>query len=422
MTDTLEATEMSHTSRTWGRKSSFWVAAAVVVHTLWTSAAPAMMYPLYAHQWQLTPTVTTLIFAVFPVFVVATLIALGDLSDYIGRRAAMLWGLTASLIGVLLFAIAPDVTWLLVGRAFMGIGVGLSAGPSAAAVVEFSAPGKARLAGAITTAAQAFGLAAALIMGGGLIQYAPFPTRFSFWVLVVVLVATLVGVWHLPRHTKAESSKRWSLKLPQIHKPLRRVFLVSVSAVLSAYSVGATMLSLGSQIAHDLIGSSNALVNGGAISLFAILVGFTGIVAKRFSSKLSIIAGASFSIASLLLLMLATATHALPVFLLSSAASGIGYSLLFMGGLNLINAHAPMHHRAGTLSALFLVAYLMQGVVAMLLGRAATAWGLDLAIDVGSLALAGLSLGAMLLAIYVREPQKQAANPPVSSVKPEAER
>jgi MFS family permease len=410
---------MSNSPRTWGRASSFWVAAAVVVHTLWTSAAPAMMYPLYAHQWQLTPTVTTLIFAVFPVFVVATLIALGDLSDYIGRRSAMLLGLTASLIGVLLFAVAPNVTWLLVGRAFMGIGVGLSAGPSAAAVVEFSAPGKAKLAGAITTAAQAFGLAAALILGGGLIQYAPFPTRLSFWILLGVLAATLFGVWHLPRHTAAESKKRWTLKMPQIHKPLRRTFLVSVSAVLSAYSVGATMLSLGSQIAHDLIGSSNTLVNGGAISLFAIVLGFTGIVAKRFGSRLSIIAGASFSIVSLLLLMLATATHALPVFLLSSAASGAGYSLLFMGGLNMINAHAPAHHRAGTLSALFLVAYLMQGVVAMLLGRAATAWGLNLAIDVGSLALAALSLGAMLLAIYIRQPQNQSEQETAPFASPE---
>jgi hypothetical protein len=50
----------------------------------------------------------------------------------------------------------------------------------------------------------------------------------------------------------------------------------------------------------------------------------------------------------------------------------------------------------------------MQGVVALLLGRAATAWGLDLAIDVGSLALAALSLGAMLLAIYVRQPPSKA--------------
>jgi MFS family permease len=388
-------------ARTLSRQGSFWVAAAVVVHTLWTSAAPAMTYPLYAREWQLTPTVTTMIFAVFPIVVVLTLILLGDLSDYIGRRSAMLLGMLASLIGVLLFALAPSVIWLLVGRAFMGIGVGLSAGPSAAAVVEFSAPGKAKQAGSITTASQALGLAAALIISGGLIQYAPFPTRLSFWLLAVVLVAILVGVWHLPRHTKAESSKRWQLRLPNVHKPLRRMFLVSVTAVLSAYSVGATMLSLGSQIAHDLIGSSNALVNGSAISLFAVAVGVTGIIARRFTPNLSIILGGGFAIGGMLLLILATSTHALSVFLLSSASSGAGYSLLFMGGLNAINAHAPMHHRAGTLSALFLVAYLMQGVVAMLLGRAATAWGLDMAIDVGCVALALLSLVAILLVFFV---------------------
>ena len=32
--------------RTLGRRASFWVTAAVVAHTLWTSAAPSMTYPL----------------------------------------------------------------------------------------------------------------------------------------------------------------------------------------------------------------------------------------------------------------------------------------------------------------------------------------------------------------------------------------
>jgi len=68
-----------------------------------------------------------------------------------------------------------------------------------------------------------------------------------------------------------------------------------VTAVLSAYSVGATMLSLGSQIAHDLIGSSNALVNGSAISLFAVAVGVTGIIGRLFTPDLSIILGAGFA-------------------------------------------------------------------------------------------------------------------------------
>lgn len=80
-----------------------------------------MSYPLYAAEWQLTPAVTTSIFAVYPSLVVGTLIRFGDISDYIGRRLAMLLGLAASLIGVLLFAAAPTVHWIFIGRAFMGI-------------------------------------------------------------------------------------------------------------------------------------------------------------------------------------------------------------------------------------------------------------------------------------------------------------
>ena len=83
------------------------VAAAVVAHIFWTSAAPALTYRLYAAQWHLTPTATTAIFAVYPVVVVAVLIGFGDLSDRIGRRAAMLLGLGASLVGTFLFAVAP---------------------------------------------------------------------------------------------------------------------------------------------------------------------------------------------------------------------------------------------------------------------------------------------------------------------------
>lgn len=54
-----------------GQRASFWVSAGVVAHTLWTSAAPAMTYRLYAEEWHLTHTVTTGIFAIYPIVVVA---------------------------------------------------------------------------------------------------------------------------------------------------------------------------------------------------------------------------------------------------------------------------------------------------------------------------------------------------------------
>src|SRR5580700_6135203 len=159
------------THHTLSQRASFWVAAAVVAHTLWTSAAPAMTYPLYGAEWHLSPVVTTAIFAVYPLFVVGVLILFGDMSDYIGRRATMLFGLAASMIGVLLFAVASNVYWIFLGRAFMGIGVGLSASPSAAALVEFSPAAQSKRAGSITTAAQSLGLALATLVGGALIEY-----------------------------------------------------------------------------------------------------------------------------------------------------------------------------------------------------------------------------------------------------------
>ncbi|WP_028221370.1 hypothetical protein [Paraburkholderia oxyphila] len=66
-----------HTRVALARRASFWVSAGVVAHTLWTSAAPAMTYRLYASEWHLTPTTTAEIFAIYPVVVVSVLILFG---------------------------------------------------------------------------------------------------------------------------------------------------------------------------------------------------------------------------------------------------------------------------------------------------------------------------------------------------------
>jgi MFS family permease len=188
-----------------------------------------MTYPLFAAEWHLTHTVTTGVFAIYPIVVAAVLVGFGDVSDYIGRRAAILWGVGASLVGTLLFALAPDVLWLFAGRAFMGIGVGLTAGPSTAAMVEFNGQGAAKRAVTITTAAQAVGFAAALLLGGALVQYAPLPTRLNFWALFAVLAALFVAAWFLPRHTGSEAQGRWRPKTPVIPSHLRNVFAVAAA-------------------------------------------------------------------------------------------------------------------------------------------------------------------------------------------------
>jgi MFS family permease len=394
-----------------GRRASFWVAAAVVAHTLWTSAAPAMIYPLFAEEWHLTHTVTTGVFAIYPIVVAAVLVGFGDVSDYIGRRTAILWGVGASLAGTLLFALAPDVLWLFAGRAFMGVGVGLTAGTSTAAMVEFSGQGAAKRAATITTAAQAVGFAVALLLSGALVQYAPLPTRLSFWVLSAVLAALFAAAWFLPRHTGSKIHGRWRPKTLFIPNHLRMAFAVAAAAVTSAYTHGVLILSLGGQIARDLVGSPNTLVNGAALSLFAIASGVVGIGARTLRPRIAMTAGAAASAAGMALLAAAVAHHHLAVFLAATAISGVGYSLLFFGGLETINSAAPAEHRGGVLSAIYLLAYVSLGAVSLLLGAVATAHGLGFAVDLGAGVIALFSMITVALVAMTSAGSLQIAIP-----------
>ncbi|MBO0144518.1 MFS transporter [Agrobacterium sp. Ap1] len=382
--------------RVLGQRASFYTAAAVVAHTIWTSAAPVLTYPLYAQEWHLSTFTTTAIFAVYPVFVVATLVLFGNLSDFIGRREAMLLGLSGSAIGSLLFTFAPDVTGVLVGRAFMGIGVGLSAGPSAAAVVEFSPAGKAGAAGATTAAAQAIGMMVAALVGGALIEYAPLPTRLNFAVLTIVLLAMIYATWRLPNFTVRHATGRWRPAKPSIPAGMLLTFLTATVAVTTSYVLGAMTLSLGAQVAKDVIASSNALVNGGTIAVFAAAIFLATMVARKMSYVWVLRLSVILSFVSVASLALASQEQSLVLYILSQLAGGAAYSLLLLGGLSLITEEAPVTHRGATLSALFLVAYLAQAVLALSLGKIATGIGLHVAIDTGIAVIAVLAVLTLL--------------------------
>ncbi|EJB07004.1 arabinose efflux permease family protein [Rhizobium leguminosarum bv. trifolii WSM597] len=385
------ATELS-------QKASFWVAAGIVAHTLWTSAAPAMAYPLYAGQWHLTPTITTTIFAIYPIVVVATLITFGDLSDHIGRRMTMLYGLMASIAGVFLFAIATDVWMLFVGRVFMGLGVGLSAGPSTAALVDYAGKDGTERASSMTISGQAVGFAASLLVGGLLIQYAPFPTHLSFLVLLFLLVILSCLTYFLPRDTNTVSGQ-WKPRLPRVERSLRRPFIVSAITVMTAYTHGVTVGSLGSQFAHELVQSSNAFVNSIALSLFGVSLGITGLLSRRVDPSKAAILGTVISIGAMVLLAGAAMFRSLALFIAMAAASGTGYALMVYGGLAIITGVTPKDVRGGVLSGVFLFAYLFTGILAVILGKVATLSDLAHAAFAEVLVMSALCLVTLILLV-----------------------
>ncbi|MCX7520682.1 MFS transporter [Microbacterium sp. STN6] len=390
------------TPRTLGNSASFLTAAAVIVIALWSSGSPAMVYPLYEQSWSLTATTITEVFAVYPVVMVITLVVFGSLSDSIGRRAAMLAGLVSIMVGVLVFALAPDVAWLFVGRVFQGLGVGLALSPAGAALVEYS--GSRSKAGSANTVAIAIGLALATLVGGGLLQYAPWPRALTFWVLLVITALVTVAALFLPRKAAAASVQggpveRWRPQAIHVPREIRGVVITAALAVTSTFALGAVLISLGAQLVKTVLHTDNALVAGAVLAVGSVATGAVSLTLRRLSPRPAVVLGGIVGAVSTGALVASAALSSLALFAVAAIAFGVSGGLLFLGALGLINGHAPAQHRAATLSVVYLVAYIGQGVSAVSLGVLTTAVGLPSALDLLGPLLILLSLATAATAL-----------------------
>jgi len=368
-----------------------------------------MVYPLYEQSWSLSATTITEIFAVYPVVMVLTLVVFGTLSDSVGRRVAMLAGLASIMVGVLAFALAPDVTWLFIGRLFQGLGVGLALSPAGAALVEYGA--SQTRAGSANTVAIAVGLSLATVVGGGLLQYAPWPRALTFWVLLTVTAAVGVLALFLPRlERNGAARERWRPRPVHVPRDLRAMVATAALAITSTFALGAVLISLGAQLVKDVLHTDNALVAGLVLAIGPAGSAVVSLAARRMPVRRAVAVGALVSALATGVLVLSATLSSLPLFVVASLAFGVSSGLLFLGGLGLVNRHAPARHRAGTLSVVYLVAYVGQGITAIGLGLLTTALGLRAALDILGPVLILLALATTATALLAR-PTRTAGAP-----------
>lgn len=386
-------------------RSGFWTAAAIIALALWGSAAPTILYPLYSQDWAIGTTETGLLFAVYPAVLVVVLLVLGNLSDTLGRRRIILIGLAALIGGELMFALADGFAWAIGGRALMAAGVGLSLSPATALLVTFAGRGGAARASTVATIATAVGVALSTVLGGAVVEFVPFPLHSTYWVLVVATAAVTVASFWLPRHTTDEASGGWRPNWPKLPADNRAPFAAGTLAMSAAFAQAAVYLSLGAQAARDLVRSDSAFVDGSIIALSAVAIGASALLVRRVRPQILILVGTPAGVLGLGLLSSSGVLQSLPLFLAASVVGGAAYGLLFSGGLGLVTRAAPEHHRAGVLSAAYVVSYFVQGAAGLGLG-----WLAAVATLTGALAwsivltLVPATVAAIVLLLHKADP------------------
>ncbi|HEV3292278.1 MAG TPA: MFS transporter, partial [Streptosporangiaceae bacterium] len=121
---------------TLSKSAAFRVTVAMMVLFIYASAAPTPLYGVYQARWGFSAATLTAVFAIYIVFLLATLLVFGSLSDYIGRRPLIMAAIAANVAAFVLFLVADGAGLLFAARALQGLAVGATANALGAVLLD----------------------------------------------------------------------------------------------------------------------------------------------------------------------------------------------------------------------------------------------------------------------------------------------
>ena len=232
----------------------------------------------------------------------------GALSDRFGRRPVLLISMTGLGLDYILMALAPTLTWLIIGRALSGM-TAASFSTANAYIADITPPERRAAAFGLMGAAFGIGFVLGPLLGGFAGSMDP---RLPFWIAAgLCLVNALYGYFVLPESLPSERrATRFSLKLanpagalaflsmtPQLASLAAAQFLYALShnvypAIFNwfvTYRYGWNELMISYALAA--VGVANIIVQGG----------LTGRVVKRIGERRAIIFGLCCGIAGFMI-------------------------------------------------------------------------------------------------------------------------
>jgi len=398
------------------KASSFVLLASILVFFLAGSSAPTPLYPMYQAEWGFSPITVTIVFGSYALAVLASLLVVGSLSDYVGRRPVLLVAVLLQAVTMTIFATARGVEALVVARVVQGIGTGGAAGAAGAGMLDLD-----RDRGTLTNSvAPMLGTATGAALSGILVQFLPWPTKLVYVVLGFVFAAQALGVLMMPETMSPRPGALASLR-PHLRVPprLRSAVLVAAPALVGVWALAGFYGSLGPSLVRRLVASNAPALSG--LALFAIAA--TGMLTALLSRKRPPLTTMAGGAAALAIGVGATivAIHGgwLAGFFLGTAVAGAGFGAGFQGAIRSVLSLTAARERAGVLSVLYVIAYLAMGLPAVFAGFRVVHGGgiLTTAREYGVvvIVLAILALGGALLRRRTQQaPSEAAARGPLS--------
>jgi predicted MFS family arabinose efflux permease len=346
--------------------------ASITGSFLAASSAPTPLYPTYQAAWRFSSLTTTVVFGVYALALLATLLTAGRLSDHVGRRPVLLVGIAGQIAAMVVFADAHSVRTLLVARIVQGLATGVTLATVGAAMIDVD-----RMRGALANStAPGLGTSSGALMSAFAVQWLPAPTELVYLVLAGILLVQAVVVVLVPE-TSPKTPGAWHSLVPQLALPsqTRRPLLAAAPVLFAVWALAGFYGSLGPALIDHLVGSASVVDAGLGLGILAGVAALTTYVLRTTPAPKAMLIGTSTLIAGVAIVLLSIWLDSPPGFFLGTLVAGVGFGAGFQGGVLLVAPLADPDQRAGVLSVLYTVVYLGLGVGAIVAGVAVVRGG-----------------------------------------------
>jgi MFS family permease len=359
------------------RVAAFAVVTGTTATLLAASSAPSPLYPVYQAEFGFSALTLTAIFAVYVLALLLSLLTVGRLSDFLGRRPVLAVALVVEAGAMGIFLDAHGVAALFAARVVQGLATGAAIGVVGAYLLDLQPADGSRLGSLVNSAAATGGLGLGAATTGLLIEYAPHPTRLVFLILTSAFLALALATAVLPETVERKPGVRAALR-PRVFVPgtARGAFLRSVPTMASTWMLGGLMLSVGGSLLTVVFGQRNHAVVGLIIGLFAGSAAVASILFRNHTPEKMARTGTLLLFAGTVLFASALASSSLPVFIVGAVLAGAGFGPAFLGAFRTVSQLAAPHERAALISAIYVVSYLAFSIPALVAGLLITDVGL----------------------------------------------
>jgi MFS family permease len=362
-------------ARRTGHRRGFWLIAAAFTVAMAFATVPAPLYPLYQRRDGFSALTITIVFVMYAVGVVASLLLIGHLSDRVGRKRILIPALGLEALAAALFLTWPALPGLIVARLLTGLAVGMITATATAHLHDLHAASRPRAGQGrfemVSTAANFGGLGAGTLIAGFLAQFVSLPLRTPYVVFLMLILLSAVAVGLSPETVPQLPGRfRYRPQRIRVAGAERARYVVAAASAFTAFAVFGLFTSLATGFVAVTLHHPGRLLAGFVV--FAVFGGAA--LSQTATSQLGLGRrlglGLAVEAAGMVVLAAGMREADLTAFLIGGALAGAGAGVLFKSALGTVAAMTADEVRGEALAGLFLIAYAGLIVPAVGLGLA----------------------------------------------------